>query len=262
MADKPEAGLQHVPTSSGLALHASRSGIIGRGRRDAATAASNPHYTQAIQHYNARNFAAAATDFLIAATQGHAESQYILSTMYDEGTGIPQDTTQAELWERRAAEQGHAYAQANLSFRYYSANNFEEAFAWCQRAAHSQLAWAQYNLGLMFGKGEGVLQSHTEAAHWYRLAATQDFAEAQQKLADLYSFGLGVPQSYEKAASWYRKAANLGNAEAQYQLSQLYAIGQGVEQDYVQSRHWIRKAAEQGHPQAIHEFKYREYRDP
>jgi ribosomal protein S14 len=31
--------------------------------------------------------------------------------------GLPQDDTQAAYWERKAAEQGHAYSQANLSFR-------------------------------------------------------------------------------------------------------------------------------------------------
>ena len=88
--------------------------------------------------------------------------------MYDAGQGVETDDAQAAYWERRSAEQGHAYAQANLSFRYNAAGVFADAFAWCQRAAHSNLAWAQYNLGLMYRKGEGVAQSDTEAAYWYR----------------------------------------------------------------------------------------------
>jgi uncharacterized protein len=262
MENKAKTDLQHIPASAALSLHSTRSSIIVRGRRDAANAASNPHYRQAVTGFNAGNFNAAAADFLLAAGQGHAESQYILSTMYDAGQGLPQDDTQAAHWERKAAEQGHAYAQANLSFRFYTANNFPEALEWCQRAAHSNLAWAQYNLGLMYRKGEGVEQSDTEAAHWYRLAAVQNFPEAQQKLADLYYFGQGVPRSFTQAAAWYRKAADLGNAEAQFQLGHLYAIGQGVEPDYTQSRHWIRQAALQGHEDALRELKRREYRDP
>ncbi|MBT9332442.1 tetratricopeptide repeat protein [Paracidobacterium acidisoli] len=262
MEDKAKTGLQHIATGAALSLHSTRSGIIARGRRDAANAASNPHYRQAVIDYNARNFTAAASGFRLAAEQGHAESQYLLSTMYDAGQGLPQDETQTAHWERKAAEQGHAYAQANLSYRCYIASNFSEAFAWCQRAAYSNLAWAQYNLGLMYRKGEGVAQNNTEAAHWYRLAATRNFAEAQQKLADLYCFGQGVPRSYAQAAAWYRKAADQGNAEAQFQLGHLYAIGQGVEHDYTQSRHWIRQAALQGHEQALRELRRREYRDP
>ena len=262
MEDKAKGGLQHIPTGAALSLHSTRSSIIARGRRDAANAASNPHYLQGVADYNNRNFAAAAASFQLAAEQGHAESQYLLSTMYDAGQGLPQDDAKAAYWERKAAGQGHAYAQANLSFRCYAANNFSEAFAWCQRAAHSKLAWAEYNLGLMYRKGEGVEQSDIEAAYWYRLAATQNFPEAQQKLADLYYFGQGVPRSYTQAAEWYRRAAENGNAEAQFQLGHLYASGQGIEHDYTQSRHWIRQAALQGHEQAVLELKRREYRDP
>ena len=261
MADDSKPGLQHIPAGAALSLSSTRSGIIARGRRDAASSAANPHYLQAIAHFNARNFAAAAVDFHLAAEQGHAESQYLLSTMLDAGQGLPQDDAQAAHWERKAAEQGHAYAQANLSFRFYAANDFFEAFAWCQRAAHSHLAWAEYHLGLMYRKGEGVPQSHTHAAHWYRLAATQNFPEAQQKLAELYYTGQGVSLNYTQAAAWYRRAAEQGNAEAQLQLGLLYAIGHGVEPDYIQSRHWIRQAAQQGHEHALRELKRREYRD-
>ncbi|GGH07521.1 tetratricopeptide repeat protein [Silvibacterium dinghuense] len=262
MNENKPTGIQHIPAATGLALGGSRSSLVARARRDASAAAANPHYQQAVADYNAGNIAAAAAGFQLAAEQGHAEAQYMLSTLYDAGHGLPQDNAQAAHWERKAAEQGHAYAQANLSFRYYAAGDFPEAFQWCQRAAHAKLAWAQYHVGLMYRKGEGIAQSNAEAAHWYRLAATQNFPEAQQKLAELYYFGQGVPRSYTQAAQWYRQAAANGNAEAQFQLGHLYAIGQGVEHDYTQSRHWIRQAAQQGHEQAIRELKRREYRDP
>ena len=262
MADRDETGLQHVPGRAALSVHSRAAAIVARGRRDAADAAANPHYIAAVAEYSAGNFASAAAAFRLAAEQGHAESQYILSTMYDAGQGVPQDAEQAAQWERRAAEQGHAYSQANVSFRYYSIEDFAEAFVWCQRAAFSHLPWAQFNLGLMYRKGEGVARSNVEAAHWYRLAATQNFVEAQQKLADLYYTGQGVDLDFTQAAAWYRRAADGGNAEAQFQLGHLYAIGQGVEHDYTQSRYWIRKAAEQGHEQATIELKQRQYRDP
>jgi TPR repeat protein len=88
MNNKANGGLQHIPTGSALSLHSTRTSIIARGRRDAANAASNPHYKQAVADYNAGNFTEAATDFRLAAEQGHAESQYLLSTMYDEGQGV------------------------------------------------------------------------------------------------------------------------------------------------------------------------------
>ena len=103
MEDNAQSSLQHVPTGSGLSLHTARSGMIARGRRDAANAASNPHYKRALEQYNAGDHVAAAASFRLAADQGHAESQYILSTFYDEGTGVAKDDEQAAYWERKAA---------------------------------------------------------------------------------------------------------------------------------------------------------------
>jgi hypothetical protein len=262
LEDKAQSGLQHIPSGGALALHSVRSSIFARGRRDAANSSSNPHYQAGVAAYNAGRFAEAAGSFSQAAHQGHAESQYILSTMLDAGKGVPQDDTQAARWERTAADQGHLYAQANLSFRCHSAGDLAGAFEWCQRAADGELAWAQYNLGLMFQKGEGLAPSDAEAAHWYRLAASQGFADAQLRLADLYYLGQGVPRSYTQAAHWYRRAAEQGNARAQFQLGHLYDVGLGIEHDYTQYRYWTRKAAEQGHQDALREVNRRDYRDP
>lgn len=262
MEDKAQVGLQHIPASGALSLHSGRSSIFARGRRDAANSSSNPDYQKAVAAYNASEFARAAESFRLAAEQGHAESQYISSTMYDAGKGLTPDDAQAARWERMAAEQGHVYAQANLSFRLNSAKDFAGAFEWCQRAADGNLAWAQYNLGLMYIKGEGVNRSEAEAAHWYRLAAGQGFVDAQQRLADLYYVGQGMSRNYTQAAVWYRRAAEQGNARAQFQLGHLYDVGLGVEHDYTQYRHWTRMAAEQGHEEAIRDIRRRDYRDP
>ena len=43
MDDKAKTRLQHIPTGATLSLHSALSGIIARGRRDAANSASNPH---------------------------------------------------------------------------------------------------------------------------------------------------------------------------------------------------------------------------
>ncbi|EMJ3296474.1 sel1 repeat family protein, partial [Acinetobacter baumannii] len=64
-------------------------------------------------------------------------------------------------------------------------------------------AKAQYNLGLMYDKGQGVTQSYAKAAEWYSKAADQGLADAQFNLGQMYRKGQGVAQSYAKAAEWY-----------------------------------------------------------
>ncbi len=47
-------------------------------------------------------------------------------------------------------------------------------------------AYAQYWLGLMYERGQGVAPDDTEAAMWYRLAAERGNAYAQQNLDLMY----------------------------------------------------------------------------
>ena len=72
---------------------------------------------------------------------------------------------------------------------------------------------AQYNLGIMYCNGQGVLQDYKEAVKWYRLAAEQGYAAAQYNLGLMYRNGDGVPQDYQEAVKWYRLAAEQGDAK-------------------------------------------------
>ena len=66
---------------------------------------------------------------------------------------------------------------------------------------------AQYELGLMYAKGDGVPEDYQEAVKWYRKAAEQGQASAQSKLGGMYYLGQGVPTDYKEAAKWFQLAA-------------------------------------------------------
>ena len=59
-------------------------------------------------------------------------------------------------------------------------------------AASQGDARAQYNLGIMYDKGQGVEQSYSEAMRFYRMAAAQGYASAQINLGNMYREGHGV----------------------------------------------------------------------
>jgi hypothetical protein len=104
-------------------------------------------------------------------------------------------------------------------------------------------AGAQFNLGLMYEQGWGILQDYSAAVTWYRKAADQGNARAQVNLGAMYGNGRGVPQDYATQVTWVRKAADQGDAVAQRQLGYLYQNGQGVPQDSVQAHMWYNLAA-------------------
>ena len=84
---------------------------------------------------------------------------------------------------------------------------------WRPLAEHGD-ANAQYDLGVMYRTGEGVLQDDTEAVRWYRLAAEQGDAGAQNNLALMYFNGRGVPKDYVQARMWATLATAQGNEQA------------------------------------------------
>lgn len=92
------------------------------------------------------------------------------------------------------------------------------AFAQWVLAAEQNDARAQYRLGSMFDKGEGVEQDYGEARKWYRLAAEQQYAEAEYSLGLLYYFGLGTQQNYAEATRLFRLAIQHGKEDALYLL--------------------------------------------
>src|SRR5665213_4469482 len=89
----------------------------------------------------------------------------------------------------------------------YDRGDYTTALRLIRPPAGQGNAKAQYDLGVMYAKSQGVAQDYTEAGRWYRKAAEQGNTEAQYDLGRVYDNGQGVPQNYAEAMRWYRKAA-------------------------------------------------------
>jgi len=136
-----------------------------------------------------------------------------------------------------------------------SAGPFEDAVAAYQRGDYALALWlwhplaergnadAQFQLGVMYESGQGVLRNDAEAIKWYRKAAEQGDAVAQFNLGIMYA--KGVSPNYAEATLWYRLAADHGLAGAQFNLGTMYEEGEGVSRDYVQAHMWLDIAASQ-----------------
>ena len=85
--------------------------------------------------------------------------------------------------------------------------DYREAAARYRKAAETGDANAQYNLGMMYSKGQGVPQDFKEAVAWYRKAAEQGDAAAQNNLGDMYIKGQGVLPSHVVAYALYNLSA-------------------------------------------------------
>ena len=85
---------------------------------------------------------------------------------------------------------------------------------WYRLAADQGVAAAQFNLGVSYADGEGVLKDDAEAARWYRLAADQGHAAAQFNLGIRYGKGEGVLKDSVLAHMWFNIAGANGYARA------------------------------------------------
>ena len=81
-----------------------------------------------------------------------------------------------------------------------------------------------------FYKGLSAYEAgnYKKAVKWYRQAAEQGVVEAQYNLGFMYVKGQGVAQDYKTAIKWYSQAAEQGDAKAQYILGLTYGLGKGV----------------------------------
>ncbi|MBX4910278.1 MULTISPECIES: peptidoglycan-binding protein [Rhizobium] len=150
-----------------------------------------------------------------------------------------------------AAQGGDALALFEIGARYSDGRNGmgvdqKQAAGWYQLSADKGFAPAQYRLGSMYEKGNGVERDIAKAKGFYEQAATQGNASAMHNLAVLYASGALGQQDYATAASWFTKAANLGITDSQFNLAILCARGNGVPADLEESYKWFAIAAKAG----------------
>ena len=115
---------------------------------------------------------------------------------------------------------GLAEAQRMLGELYYAGSgvpqNKSMAFRLTASAAGKDDRIAQFSMGYLFEKGQGVAASQAQAMEYYRKSALQRYVPAMLKLADLLRVS-----DWGGAKSWYSKAAEYGSEEGREKFSRM-----------------------------------------
>ncbi len=110
----------------------------------------NIAFDQGMQASRSGEYETALEKWLALAQQGHAEAQFNLGVMYENGLGVQKDHAQASKWFKKAAEQGLKEAQNNLGKNYAQGRGLEQdyirAYKWLSLAAEQGLKEAAGNL--------------------------------------------------------------------------------------------------------------------
>jgi localization factor PodJL len=148
---------------------------------------------------------------------------------------------------QQLAGQGNALALTILGLRAVDgANgapvNLPDAVKYLTQAAEKGQAVAQYRLGTLYERGQGVTADPAKASHWYELSAAQGNRKAMHNLAVFYA----SKKDMANAARWFAKAATLGLSDSEFNLAVLYERGDGVPQSLVDAFKWYSIAATAG----------------
>ena len=120
---------------------------------------------------------------------------------------------------------GTVFADYQAGLKAFKSGDYATALREWRLSAEQGNVSAQFNLGFIHDKGQGVAQDYLEAVKWYSKAAKQGDAVAQYSLGVMYDYMRGVLLDYKAAVRWYRKAAIQGVAEAQLNLGKKYHFG-------------------------------------
>jgi TPR repeat protein len=110
----------------------------------------------------------------------------------------------------------------------------------------------QFGMGLKFATG-GAAHDFAQAAEWYRKAADQCHVLAQFNLAMMYAKGQGVDRNDAESVIWFGKAARQGDAGAQFHLGKtchrasLAGVPEQASESRIEAYKWFHLAAAQGY---------------
>jgi TPR repeat protein len=110
---------------------------------------------------------------------------------------------------------------------------------------------AQFALGVQYSSGAGP--DFVQAAEWYRKAADQNHTLAQFNLGIMFSKGQGVTHDDATAVMWITRSAEGGDAGAQFNLgtrhhrASLNKLQPGASESRIEAFKWIHLATAQGY---------------
>lgn len=225
---------------------------------------------------------------LMEEDQHDPQIQYKLGVCYLHGFGTPKDPAQAEIWLKRAAEQGHSEAAALLGEA--SREETGEAITpdtlprWCLRAEdgdmEAQYAVACYymqqdarthsreidhylkeaaqqghgNACLLLGRQLLEAEACEEAVLYLNRACECNLSQAAELLSSCCYNGTGVEKDPEKAEQLLQRAGDWGDAEANFRIALRYAQGKDIPANQVKAMAFLAKAQLSGMENAQQRF--------
>ncbi len=177
------------------------------------------------------DFATALQWALRAAENGHAPAQALAGFIFSTGPDALRDEAKARHWYTLAAEAGSPQAHLGLGIALlHNATTDEPTFAGVEhirKAAEGELPDALYYMAMIYERGIGVLPDAAKAVEYYGKAANGGVNNARAKYGYMLLNGIGTKQNKVEGETWLRRAALAGDGDAAILVANIYAHPQG-----------------------------------
>ncbi|WP_428085808.1 tetratricopeptide repeat protein [Candidatus Thioglobus sp.] len=155
-----------------------------------------------------------------AAQLGYGLAQLTLAKLYEKGVGVKQSDALAQTWYLRAANQLDPEAQFHLAQFHQQRNNYSQAVFYYRKAADQGHSYAQFALAMNLLEGRGVIKDENKAQQLFLAAAEAGHIKAQFQLGRL----LMNNDQISEARIWLSKASDQALDSAAQLLKDLDAI--------------------------------------
>eukprot|EP01133_Synstelium_polycarpum_P017778 gene17778-21208_t len=136
------------------------------------------------------------------------------------------DYANSIYYDTIASEKGYALSMSNLAHVYYNIEGFmddDKAFYWYHKSALAGNENAMNGLAMCYKHGVGTPVDLEKVLFWLNKAADAQLAIANNNLGDLYSEDLLLPPDNDKALKYYQAASDLGEPKNNW-LGYLYDL--------------------------------------
>ena len=172
---------------------------------------------------------------------------------------IQEKATQKYFYAKRAAQRGNAQAQYDLGLMYATGNgvvkNEALALMWFTRASENNFSKTAPVKKVVNMRKKVVMTRSVEGVSqkfmFARNAAARGNSRAQFDLAMMYRNGEGVRKNDLLAFNYFHKAARNNSVEAKFQMGLSFAQGKGVRKHMQLAKYWFKLAAKAGHSKAM-----------
>ena len=139
---------------------------------------------------------------------------------------------------------------AKFVIRNKAEDDYSAALSILSSKADQGVSDAEFYLGLVYARGQGIGRDFTLARKWLQRAADKENMNAAYFLAKIYLRGYGIDADPVKAAALFERCAEDGDIRAMYELGLLYMDGNGVSRDLGKTFNLMLDSANGGHKEA------------